>query len=371
MARTRRSFGRIRRFRSGRYQASYTGPDTRVHLAPTTFDAKVDAEAWLADRRREIARDVWLPPGVSPDVGRNSMLFGAYADTWLADRPLKPRTRELYQSLLDRRILPRFGQTPLKAITPAAVRRWHADMGEDTPTARAHAYGLLKGIMATALSDELIATNPCHVRGGSTTKRRRQIKPATLDEITALVEAMPARYQTMTLLAVWTGLRFGEITELRRKDIDTKSGVLHVRRAVAHTSKGPVLGLPKSDAGVRDVHVPPHLRADLKRHVLEHAGRGRDGLLFPAASGGHLAPSTLYKVFRLARQQAGRPDLRWHDLRHTGAVLAASTGASLRELMTRMGHTTPAMALRYQHTAEGRDAEIAEKLSRLAQGESH
>ena len=78
-----------------------------------------------------------------------------------------------------------------------------------------------------------------------------------------------------------------------------------------------------------------------------------------------MAPSTLYKVFYPAREAAGRQDLRWHDLRHTGAVLAAQTGATLAELMGRLGHTTPGAAMRYQHAAADRDTEIARRLSAL------
>jgi len=79
-----------------------------------------------------------------------------------------------------------------------------------------------------------------------------------------------------------------------------------------------------------------------------------------------MAPSTLYKVYYPARKAADREDLRWHDLRHTGAVLAAQTGATLAELMGRLGHSTPGAAMRYQHAAADRDAEIAKRLSRLA-----
>jgi len=68
-----------------------------------------------------------------------------------------------------------------------------------------------------------------------------------------------------------------------------------------------------------------------------------------------------------ARDKAGRPDLRFHDLRHSGAVLAAATGASLAELMARLGHSTPTAAIRYQHAAKGRDHEIAALLSKLAE----
>ncbi len=89
--------------------------------------------------------------------------------------------------------------------------------------------------------------------------------------------------------------------------------------------------------------------------------------MFPAQDGrSHLAPSTLYKSFYPARKIAGRPDLRFHDLRHTGAVLAASTGATLAELMARLGHSTAGAALRYQHAARDRDKVIATALSALA-----
>jgi len=95
---------------------------------------------------------------------------------------------------------------------------------------------------------------------------------------------------------------------------------------------------------------------------------GRDALLFPGANGGHLAPSALYQHFYPAREAAGRPDLRWHDLRHTGATLAAATGASLAELMARLGHSTAGAAMRYQHAVSDRDRVIAEALSKMAEG---
>jgi integrase len=81
-----------------------------------------------------------------------------------------------------------------------------------------------------------------------------------------------------------------------------------------------------------------------------------------------MAPSSLYKVFYPARAKAGRPDLRFHDLRHTGAVLAASTGATLAELMARLGHTTAGAAMRYQHASQDRDQAIAKALSAMVKG---
>ena len=131
-----------------------------------------------------------------------------------------------------------------------------------------------------------------------------------------------------------------------------------------------IIGPPKSDAGSRDVAIPPHLVPIVKDHLRDHVASSRDALLFPAAAdtNAHMAPSTLYKIYYPARKAAGREDLRWHDLRHTGAVLAAQTGATLAELMGRLGHSTPGAAMRYQHAAADRDAEIARRLSALASG---
>ena len=154
------------------------------------------------------------------------------------------------------------------------------------------------------------------------------------------------------------------MTGQRRKDIDLKAGVIRVRRGVAWVNGKPVIGPPKSDAGTRDVHIPPHLLPAVKTHLAEHAGLE---LMFPSPRGHHLTTTQLYEHWWPARDAAGRPDLRFHNLRHTGAVLAAQSGATIKELMARLGHSTPQMALAYQHAAADRDKQLAAKLSELAE----
>ena len=375
MARGRRSkryFGSVRTLPSGRVQARYTGPDGATHTARTaegkalTFDTKGDAEAWLALRHSEILRGAWLPPAAPVAA---PITLRAYCTAWLAGRDLEQTTRDHYVQVLRDHVYPTFGDVGVVAITPTAVRTWHAALKETTgPTARAHSYGLLRTVCNTAVADELLAANPCRVRGAGSTKRVKKIRPASLAELEALVTAMPDRYKLMTLLAAWCALRFGELAELRRRDVDVKNGVIRVRLGVTRTKGRRVVKGPKSDAGKRDVNIPPHLLPALRAHLRDHAQVGREGLLFPAQHGGHLAPSTLYRVYYPAREKAGRPDLRFHDLRHTGAVLAAATGATLAELMARLGHSTPGAAMRYQHAAADRDKVIAEALSKLAGG---
>jgi integrase len=369
----KRYFGNVRKLPSGRFQARYTGPDGCTYTArtntggPLTFDTRGDAEAWLTLRHSEVLRNEWLPPA-APKAA--PMTLRRYGDAWLESRGLEDTTREHYEQLLRDHVYPTFGGVPVSGIEPAAVRTWHAETGKHTgPTARAHAYALLRTVLNTAVADDLIGANPCRVRGAGQSKRVKQIEPASLPEIEVLTLAMPGKYQMMVLLAAWCGLRFGELAEMRRADVDVTNGVVHVRRGVVRTKAGRKVKGPKSEAGKRPVAIPPHLMPGVKAHLRDHAAMGRDGLLFPAQHGEQLAPSTLYRVYYPARKKAGRPDLRFHDLRHTGAVLAASTGATLAELMARLGHSTPGAALRYQHAAKDRDRVIADALSKLVTGD--
>jgi len=109
----------------------------------------------------------------------------------------------------------------LRDLTPADVRRWHAGLGTATPTARSHAYGLLRSILATAVTDDLIPANPCHIRGAATVDRVRKIEPASLADLEVLVAAMPEQYRVLTLLAAWCGLRFGELGDAGRSHRDS------------------------------------------------------------------------------------------------------------------------------------------------------
>lgn len=368
-------FGSLRKLPSGRYQARYTGPDGRTHNAHTTFDTKKDAEAWLSTVRADIVRDTWTPPSSRTVRTTQRVLFGSYSDAWLdtrkvRGRPLADRTRNHYRKLLDDQILPTFAEVSLRYITPELIEDWHDRTAVNTPTMRAHAYSLLHAILATATSPTgplAGRANPAAIRGAGGSHRVKEPRAATMAEFETIVEALPDRYKLLVLLTTFCALRFGEITELRRFDVDTKNGVLHIRRGVVRAD-GEVKVKSTKSGRVRTVVIPPHLMGPVREHLLQHAEPGREGLLFPAKHGGQLAPSSLYRVWYPAREAAGRGDLRFHDLRGTGATWAAQSGATLAELMARLGHSTPNAALRYQSVAQGRDAEIARRLSEMAGG---
>jgi integrase len=346
----RREDGTVRQLPSGRWQARYWDEvEGKQRSAPRTFDTKMDAVAWL-DKGDRVA----LVAEVADPV------FADYAASWLAARPLKPRTREGYEVILRDHILPTFGERRLRGLTPAMVRDWYASLCPTSPTRRKHAYTLLSTICRTAVEEEILQGTPCRVRRATVVEVKHEAQVPTREELDGIVALMPERHRLAVLLAAWCGLRIGELTELRRGDV--VDGDLRIRRAVVRHDGGFLVQTPKSRAGRRDVAIPPPLLPLLAEHLDRHVGPASDALLFPAQHGGHLAPTSLYVHFYKARAAIGREDLRWHDLRHHGATVAAEKNATLVELQARLGHSTVAAAMRYQHAAQGADRRLAARL---------
>jgi integrase len=360
----KRQFGTVRRLPSGRWQARYRDPGNgRLISGPQTFPTKANASLWLSTVEADVARGTYIDPRAG-DISLRE-----YAEHWLDHRILRPRTVELYQGLLDRYILPRLGDVQLGKLTPITVRGWHARMarrGEPGPITVAKSYRLLKTICSTAVADELIMRNPCNVKGAAV-ERSKERPVLTVAQIDSLVNAIDSRYQGMVLLGSWCGLRLGELLALTRADIDLANGFVDITKAAAELKSGErVVGPPKTAAGIRKVAIPPHVLPAVEAHLEAFTGCQLNDLVFVGTKGQAVRRASLYTAWQAAVKKAGLEGTRFHDLRHTGATLAAMTGASTKELMSRLGHASSVAALRYQHATEARDVAIAEALSDLA-----
>lgn len=341
------------------------GPDGTRVFASMTFPSEEDADTWLATQRTDLIRGAWK----APDVG--APLLRDYAASWLAGRTdLKPRTAALYVSLLDRHILPTLGDHRLRDLSPAAVRDWHTKLGDTTgPTARAQAYRLLRTLCNQAVRDGELATNPCQIRKAGAVTAPERTAP-TLTQIHALADEVPDRYRAMVLLAAYGGLRFGELTALTRADLtipDDGLPTVTVRRAMHRIDGKWITGTPKSDAGRRTVALPAFLSPVLATHMSSFVGEADNALIFATKSGHPLARSNWTATFGRARKEVGLPNVHFHDLRHAAATMAVQTGATLKDTMTRLGHSSPRAALIYQHAASDRDHAIARALDQAAQ----
>lgn len=374
--RTRRSFGGLRRLPSGRWQANFTGPDGVIHKAPRTFGAKDDAIGWLSHERRMIDLGAWTPPAsrVADDRDVPQLTLATYGEQWIAQRRLKESTRELYRSMYSQYIAADdIATMPLADITPERIRVWYADLCA-TPgrnraatgrTRNARVYALLKSMLGTAVDDGILTANPCRIPKASRAERSSEIRLLSRAELAALTAEMPEHLQALVVVSAWAGMRRGELLELRRGDVSDDASVIRIRRAVTFVAGEEIVGRPKSAAGVRDVVAPPHIRPVIVDHLDRFVGKGPRSLVF-TNDGGRVDIWTLRYHFKSAAERIGRGDVRLHDLRHFGAVMAAQAGATTKELMGRLGHATPAMSMKYQHVADGRDAAIARRISDMS-----
>ena len=222
--------------------------------------------------------------------------------------------------------------------------------------------------MNTAADDGLIRRNPCRIKGAGLDKSPER-SVLTLRQVDALSAAVGSRYRALILVAVFGSLRWGELAALRRCDIDLRSCAIQVHRSLTERPGGGYFyGPPKSDAGRRRVVFPAHIAADLESQLAAFVTSADDALVFTSPTGAPLRHNNFRRrVWLPALAQAGLADVHFHDLRHTGNHFTAATGATLREMMDRMGHSSTRAALIYMHGSDTRQREIAESLSRLAQ----
>ena len=305
----------------------------------------------------------------------DELTLASYSERWVRTRrvrgrPLAPRTVALYTTLLRAHIVPSLGATPLAELNRPQLRCWYDALVEDRgPMVAAKSYRLLRGMLVTAVEDGLLPANPCTLRGAAD-EWSPERPVLSVEQVLAVADEVGPRWRAMVLLGAFCCLRVGELAALRRAALrlDAPGGPeVAVLATAGHvTGMGWVIGEPKSKAGKRTLTVPQAIVPDLREHLASFAEPGPGGRVFVGERGAHVRSSTfMARVFTPATRRLGLPGTHFHDLRHTGNTLAAGTGASLADLMARMGHASTDAALRYQHATRAQDAALADALSTL------
>ena len=325
------------------WRAKYWAPDGKQKSK--TFTVKSDAEKWLRSELRTIDLGTWIDPAAGMRT------YAEWSDAWLAGLDVKPKTRAGYESLLRSRVLPRFGTTQLRRITPPDVRSWVADMATEglSPSRIRQARQVLRASLEQAVADGILAKNPtAHVKVPADRPREQLFLRA--EQVSVLAEAAEARQAGSGLLIrflAYSGLRWGEAVALKRSSLDLLRRRVHVRESATEVNGRLVIGPPKSHRS-RTVVLPRFLVERLAAHLAEHEHE----LVFTAPAGGYLRVGNFRKqVWLPATAAVDVPNgLRVHDLRHTAASLAISAGASLKAVQTALGHASPTITLdRYAH----------------------
>ncbi len=283
-----------------------------------------------------------------------------------------PTTRRQYRMLLETFIYPTFGDERIDRITNEDVNAWYDALAPGRETIRAQSYSLLRTIFASAASERPTPLDPVQPGPHPRSRKHQARPPRAAGEPRGAPDHRRGAARPLQADGPARGLV---------RDAVRRAGRTAPRRhRPAHQP-----GEDPQGSGARRRRVPRRptqvgCRRARRRHPAasgatgegppEEPHRARQGTR--CSSRRPRATTCTWRRRRSTRSttRRGRPlvveDLRWHDLRHTGAVLAAQTGATLAELMGRLGHSTPGAAMRYQHAAADRDAEIARRLSALA-----
>ncbi len=316
------------------YEARWREADGRQRKR--AFKKKSDADRFLT------SIESTLHAGSYVDPSRGRVTVGEYAERWLAGRTaLKPKTISSYLSLLNNRLLPRWGTVRLDRVTYEDVASWVAEMSTAlSPSTTRQAYHLLTSLLDEAVKGRRLPTNPA---AGVELPRlpRKSRRYLNHEDVSRLADAC-GKDGVIVLMLAYTGIRWGELAAIRVRRVAPGVRRIHIEEAMTEVDGKAVFGSPKTHAD-RWVAVPGFLRADIAALM---AGKSPDSLLFTSPKGDVLRVGNFRRArFDRAAALVGLAGLVPHELRHTAASLAIASGANVKAVQSMLGHASAAMTL--------------------------
>ena len=362
----------VRLSRSGKYQIRYTGPDG-LRYSGGTYRTKTDAKQALSVIQASISDRSWKKKKASLDGELSSKsTLSEWSEEWIRTRvskstgePLATLTVKGYRTIIGSS-LASFDRS-IESITSSQIRKWWTAYRVDYPRGANSAYKYLNSLLSYAVKRRAIVENPCDIDGASHWVAKPKPQLSSKDSIDRLIQETENPWKAFFAVAIFGGLRRGEISELRVGDVirdpvsPARLGV-DIRRSVKWlTNSETEVGRPKSVTSARFLWLGPTASSVLGEYMASRPA-AEDALLFSRDAAGriHLLESTIRNEVKKARERFGISE-SLHRLRDYALTLYAQTGATLQELMTRGGHSNVRAAMAYQRDA-GRDAELAERM---------
>lgn len=288
---------------------------------------------------------------------------------------VRGQTADNYQSIINTRITPALGKTPLSSLTPLQIEKLLNTLRCEglSDSYIKKVFNVIKASLHKAVRWGLIARNPAALVGVPrvSTKELRVWDAAEVERF--LKASVSDRYHVVFLLALATGMRKGEILGLRWKDIDFDNKVLCIRQILSHDGKQ-LLNETKTKASRRVIDLPEEVVTALKKHkrqvLTEKLRTGETytdyDLVACTSTGNMLNPSNISRSFLRCIKAADVPRIRFHDLRHTHGSLLIAAGINVKVVAERFGHSSTRMTLdTYTHLMPSMQREAADEISKI------
>ncbi len=302
-----------------------------------------------------------------------------FTESWLSGKEIsrRPGTVRSYRRMAEKDILPVLGKMRMQNIQPSHIKQLYALMSADGKGARTIqlVHIVLHGAFKQAVKEGLIGRSPMDA------VERPRVETAEYQILTEeqarqfLIAATGSPYETLFYLALTTGMRKGELLGLKWSDLDREKGILLVQRQLQQVGwSGAFLVPPKTKAGHRQIKLGEVALAKLDAHrqqqVLQRAAAGdrwqENGMTFTSGIGTYLDQSKVSREFKRLLKQAGLPDIRFHDLRHTSISILLESGTPVNTVQRRAGHSKPSVTTDiYGHVMARSQDEAAQKIEEI------
>ncbi|EFH90812.1 tyrosine-type recombinase/integrase [Ktedonobacter racemifer] len=285
-----------------------------------------------------------------------------------------PQTYISYRSVISKHLIPEIGHLKIRNLTARHIQNLYTKKIREgaKPATIEQMQKVLSGSLNSALQWEMVSTN---VASKITTLKgeQREILPLTEEEAKVLLEtARGHRLEGMILLGVTLGLRLGEITALKWKNIDLDAHTLTVKLTVSHVpSMSHVEKDPKTRASRRKIDLPNAVVQTLRQHYDEQKAEAEKmglslsewnpkGLVFLNKRRGYMYAGQTRKEFYAILAQAGLPKMHFHDLRHSAATILLVKGVHPKMVQELLGHSSIVMTMNiYSHVMPSMRKEVA------------
>ncbi len=321
------------------YRVRYRKPD-HTQASKRGFKGKRAAQQFMHSIESDKGRGLYI------DANKGRATIATLGTQWLENQHhLKPSSLRPVASAWRIHVEPRWGSVSVVDVGHSDVQSWVTKLArEKSATTVLRAYGVLAAILDVAVRDRRIQSNPARGVKLPRKKTARRVY-LTHEQVARLSDAAMDRGIIVDALA-YTGLRWGELTGLRVRDVDLVKRRLNVSENAVMVNGSVIVGTPKSHAG-RSVPYPSFLGGQLAELCRDRSpdsilfGDGHDHMKLPDSRGGWFA----YAVKRCQKVDDQFPRVTPHDLRHTAASLAISAGANVKAVQRMLGHASAAMTL--------------------------
>lgn len=306
---------------------------------------------------------------------KTNKTIAEWMDEWLESYlpDISVTTRVGYKTKIRCYIKPALGDVLLKSLRAEHIQRMINDMSADglSPKNIRDTFNNVNAAMKKAVKIRLIPYNPCE--GVELPKLKKyKAKVYSPEMIRDMLEcALGTDMYLPLLLLVTAGLRRGELLALRWENIDFNKGILKVRDNLVNGEDGYVIKPPKSEAGIRDIHLGEEVMLELKQARLQYMndafawGRGFQnlGFVIRQKDGAPFCPDSMTQKWRKFLKKNNLPSIRLHDLRHSNATALIQAGVSAKVVQQRLGHSDVNITLNtYTHVLPEMDIDAAQKL---------